>query len=158
MCEFLTKRKTAFPSFSGALENELHISEPLWAEARVECPNCSRSSVSSLHTESKDKRAAVPDINAENRKLIIRNRLWENEIKNLRMAGKWQRSKKGNPKERHTLSRREDGSRTPVGRQSPLRKQIPAAEWRAIGAVKPQAGVNKGCRFRNNSSGCSSES
>ena len=156
--ELMTERKTAFPSFSLALENVLNNSEPLWAEARAECLNCSMSSVSSSHTESRDKTAAVPDINAENRKLIIRNRQLENEIKNLRTAGMQQRSKKGNPKERHTFSRREDRSRTPVGRQSPLRKQIPAAEWRAIGAVKPQAGVSKGCRFWNSSSGCSNES
>ena len=155
--ELTTERKTAFPSFSFAMENVSNNLEPLWAEGSAECLNCARSSVSSSHTESRDK-TAVPDINAENRELIIRNRQLENEIKNLRTAGKQQRSKEGNLKERHTLSRREDRSRTPVGRQSPLRKQIPAAEWRAIGAVKPQAGVSKDCRFWNSSSGCSDES
>ena len=79
--ELMTERNAAFPSFSLALENVLNNSEPLWAEARAECLNCARSSVSSSHTESRDKTAAVPDINAENRKLIIHNRQLEKRLR-----------------------------------------------------------------------------
>ena len=78
--EPMTERKTACPSCSLALENVLNNSEPVRAEARAECLNRARSSVSSSHTESRDKTAAVPDINAENRKLIIRNRRLDHEI------------------------------------------------------------------------------
>ena len=79
MYELMTERKTAFPSFSMALQNVFNNSETLWAEARAESLDSARSSVSLSHMEIRHKTATVPDIDAVNRKLINRNGYVDNE-------------------------------------------------------------------------------